>query len=246
MNKRTTKNNNRTKNNNVKKGNKTSRNSVYTPTSITEEYTATAQAESVFRRYTAGQSIRLFSVLGIALACSLAMNFYNASKPTHYSYIAVTPDGRIIPLVPLSRPLPSSFDIGFWATQKTQQLFSLDYQNYRNQLSNSEQFFTSSGWRAFERALGEQNLIGWIQQNRYVIKASLVDAPVIESQGILGSSGMYGWDITFHIKLNMSSGNGATDQEVFWKVNMLVLRSPQTISPDGVQIQNLAISKDSG
>lgn len=238
--------NKRPKGQNVKGNPKKGEGNNTIPPSITEEYTATAQAESVFRRYTAGQGIRLFSVLGVALACSLALNFYNASKPTHYSYIAVTPDGRIIPLVPLSQPLPSSFDIGFWSTQKAQQLFTLDYQNYRNQLSASEQYFTSAGWRAFEKALGEQNLIGWIQQNRYVIRTALMDAPVIESQGILGASGMYGWDITFHIKLDMSSGNGATDQEVIWKVNMLVLRSPQTISPDGVQIQNLAISKESG
>jgi intracellular multiplication protein IcmL len=131
----------------------------------------------------------LLALIAIILALVGIIFYQTAHVPTP-KYFATTESGRIIQLTPLNQPNMSN---------AVTSIYDFNFTNFRNQLQNSRQYFTSSGWDAFVNAIKASNLLSTVQDKKLIVSAVLTAAPIVTTQYELG--GRYVWKIQMPISV---------------------------------------------
>lgn len=119
------------------------------------------------------------------------MLIYMLSHPVRPLYFAVDEIGRLIDVVPVSKPNMTTQEASNFALDAIISAFSMDYVNYRSQLQGAQKYFTTYGWSKYMGALKSNNNLLALTQRRQIVNVQIVGQPKLITQGLL--AGAYAW-----------------------------------------------------
>lgn len=184
---------------------------------------------------------RLVLVLMVAiivLLASVGTLLYMYTHPPKPQYFATDPEGRIIRLTPLSEPNLSSAALLQWANIAAVASFTYDFANYRKQLQDASQYFTTSGWAAFVDAIKASNNLTAVTQKKLVSYAVATGAPVILEEGEI--QGVYSWKVQMPMLITYESASEVSQQNVV--VTMMIQRVSTVDYEKGIGISQLIVT----
>src|SRR3989344_3989240 len=173
----------------------------------------------------------LLVVLNTFLA---ALLIYEGTHPPKPQYFAITDDGRMIDLHPLSDPVVSDGRVLQWSAVAAQKAFELDFLHWRDQLQEASQYFTPDGWKYFLNALQSTNNLKTLTDLNMVSNAVITGAPEIQEKAIV--DGHYAWKIQLPLLVTYVNANRTINQPTL--VTMVVVRMPVQDTPDQIAINN--------
>ncbi len=157
-----------------------------------------------------------------------------------YRFFATEPNGALINLVPLSKPIMSSADLGNWVASHVTEAFTISWTNYRADQMRAHRAFTPDGWASYLRALHNAKIMKLITSEQENLTSVVTAAPVLTNAGRLGDGAAW-WDYQFPMVWTYNAGSnsqvGTSTSDVV--VMVRVVRVPQTESPGGVLITQI-------
>lgn len=200
-----------------------------------DEAVATILARDAYARERHYLLIRVIMGLLIALGCSSASNLYLATRPPVNHYFATSGDGRLMQLTPVNRPIGSEAELNTWTANSVVQAYTFSFANYRAEQSAAQKNFTPQGWRSFQLALRESNLLQTVIDERYVTTAAPTGAPVLLDSGLV--EGRYAYKLQMPMVVTYQSSARTTSQNLM--MDIIVVRQPETDNPRGLGIAQL-------
>lgn len=152
--------------------------------------------------------------------------------PPPAQFIVAYPDGRLVPIQPLTEAVKSTPQIIAFASNAVATINSFDFVNFRSQLQAAANFFTYSGWDNFRQQLAASRNVDYVRENRLVVTATPSGVPVIENQRVL--NGHYTWQVTVPILIQYAGPT--VSKTVSQVVTMMIQRAPFTETPNGIGI----------
>jgi intracellular multiplication protein IcmL len=170
----------------------------------------------------------------IALLLSVFMNAFLSYEILHRRpiYFATTRDGRIIPLVPLSRPEFSNRTVIEWATARAVDAYSYDFVNWRERLTGIAKDFTAVGYSSFVASLKTSGNLSLAIKEKRVVSAAPSGAGVLVAKGLL--NGSYAWKVEVPIVVSYQVARNTVSQNVL--VTLLIVRRSLVTHPSGMAI----------
>lgn len=198
----------------------------------------TLEARRRFQDYHYRSQARARALMAAALLVSLGMNVFQMVYTPPPKYIGMTSNGSILPLVMLDKPVKDDAAIAKWVNDVIVQTLTLDYANYRTQLSKAQSDFTSRGWSSFEKSLTKSQFLETLIDGNYVTTARPTGVPQVVNSGVL--NGTFAWQIA--VPLQVTLRNSANSSEVKnFDVKVLVVRQPQTVQADGLGVAQILL-----
>jgi intracellular multiplication protein IcmL len=151
----------------------------------------------------------------------------------HYFYT----DGHGTPreVYPLDYPVMSDADVAVWTVNSIVAVYTLDFQNYRQQLSKSSEHFTVEGWNSFGTAFINSGNLAKLKEARLVASAQPQRAAVIVHKAVIGDR--LTWEIQFPLLVTYENENETHTEHLM--VTTLVVRTREADHPDGVAIEEV-------
>lgn len=174
-------------------------------------------------------------VIGLVLIAGLVAALVMQPR----EYFASTPTGHIIPLVPLNKPTITSVAVQRFAVTTITESFSLNFRQWRTQLSQVEPSFTSSGYKSFLEQLERTGWIKTIEDGYFTASATEISRPVLVSEGI-GPNGVYGYVVEVPMTLTLENQNERRRQEI--RARIVVVRVPTSEKVDGIAVDKVFVS----
>lgn len=180
----------------------------------------------------------LMVVLNFALIGVVA---YQVTHPRPPEYFATTADGKIMPLIPLSKPMVSQAALLQWANQVVVSVYNYSFVNWRKQLQDAAGNFTSVGWKNFQDALKDSRNLETVISRKLVVTAVATGAPVITNEGVI--NGRYAWKVNIPLLVTYQSASTTFQQPVV--VTMLITRVPVFNNPKGIAVASFYAAQQS-
>ncbi|MDD4457365.1 MAG: DotI/IcmL/TraM family protein [Syntrophotalea acetylenica] len=179
-------------------------------------------------------SMITLSLLGVSLLGN-AVQFFSRPDPLYY---AATSDMRVVPLKPMSEPVFSDAGLLNWTSAVVTQTLTLDFLNFRKQLTDLQQYYTKEAFVELLKSLDSSGNLDRIRQRRLTTQAALDKAPVIIASGMM--QGVLSWKIEVPVVVSYESSRGVeTTQRMVAEV--LVQRADTRKIPQGVQVRQLIL-----
>ncbi len=164
---------------------------------------------------------------------SIGLNFvlyYGKPKP---QYFAMTAEGRIVPLIPLSEPMVSVDTVLQFAQGCITSSFSLDFDddNLRQKLQSLRSCYTEEGYKALMQAMDSSGLLERIRQRRLVTSAVATGAGVIARTDARNPSG-YKWSVQQPISITLV--NQTERRSYNFLIEIDIQRIPTIDNPRGI------------
>lgn len=180
----------------------------------------------------------------LVLLLSIIVNFlmislliYLVTHPPIPKYFATTIKGRITPMFAMDEPNQSDSAVLQWTNQAAIAAFTYNFVNYRTELQASSDFFTSSGWTQFLKALEDSNNLDAVKAKKLIVSAVATSAPIILQKGLL--NGRYSWRIQMPLLVTYQSASEFSQQRNV--VTILVTRISTLNSPRGIGIAQFVV-----
>jgi intracellular multiplication protein IcmL len=178
---------------------------------------------------------RLTYVLSGLLAFSIFGNVVQAIRPNNPIVIGATADGRILPIVPLERPIMSSSAMSAWVANAVTNSLTISFATYRRDVQASQQYYTADGWQAFSSGLVSSKFLGSILSNKYNVYTVPKDAPTMISQpGAVDSHGVAYW--IWQVPVIVTFESAVTKFTNEYTITVTVERVRETDNPTGLGI----------
>jgi len=160
---------------------------------------------------------------------------YKVMTPVAPKYFAATGTGRILPEVPLTKPVWGDNYVLQWTADKVAAAFNIDYVHWRSQLQAASSAFTQSGWLYFMKALKESNTLSMVTDGQRIANVEVTGSPVLVNKMVIG--GHYAWQVRLPILVQYIKP-GATPIRMSYFVSVVVLRMPVDNYPQRLAINN--------
>lgn len=188
------------------------------------------------------RSMKVNLILGGGLCLSfVVIGLLVMTRPTPL-FFAATPDLRLAPLVPLSKPVLTQQGLLNWVTDTITNAVSLDFLEWRSKLTKTRENFSEAAFQSFLDSLKGSGIIDMIQQKRLSASAVVTQAPVIIASGVL--EGRATWKIEFPIIISYESSQGVESTQKLM-ATVLVRRAPTVTTPRGVVVEQVVLKRDS-
>jgi intracellular multiplication protein IcmL len=181
------------------------------------------------------RSFGLHAIQGIVIIGLIGIIAWNAVNPPrpHYFYT----DGKGTPreVFPLDYPVMSDADVAVWTVNSVVAAYTIDFRNYRDQLSRASQHFTTAAWRSFGTAFIDSGNFEKLKVARLVSSAQPERAALIVHKAIIGDR--LTWEIQFPLLVSYENENETHTQHLM--VTALVVRTIETDHPNGIAIEQV-------
>lgn len=198
-----------------------------------------ALASTLLRSKTIRERYYLLMRLIYALSGLLGLAVFGlvvlAIRPINPVYFATSDDGRLVPIVPLSRPIMSNTALDNWVTTAVTKSLQISFSSYKSDIASAQQFFTPDGWKSYTTALTAGQLLDSIVTKRYNQFVVPNGAPVlISTDGAVNSDGVayWVWQVPVSVTLVSADATGTTSHVI----TVTVVRIPETENPSGLGI----------
>lgn len=169
---------------------------------------------------------------GLSMALILSLTAIYIFRPAPPSY-AVTPDGRIIQMVPLSEGIGQAGVTDF-ASRAVISSYQIDFQNWEKQFGALAPMYTDGGYNAFMQSVAP--LKDRVVEGRFVTSVGLATPPLIIKSGTI--DGVFKYRVRMDILIGFE-GQSKRIQPQTWRVDAIIDRVPMSKSPIGIQISSI-------
>ena len=176
----------------------------------------------------------------VALIISVGINGVLLSFRPGPVYFMTSPDGRLVQLTPLDRPVMSQAAMLNWVSGTVAQTLSVDFLNYRSQLMAVQDNYTDAAYNQLISSLIKSGNLGMIKSQRLSVSATVAQAPVVIAHGDIGKT--EAWKIQFPVTVSYESSGGVGNTQSLL-ATALVERVPQTQFPRGLAIAQLVLAQ---
>lgn len=170
---------------------------------------------------------------GGALVLSLGLNGWLgwrvAHPPTKYF---TTEHGRVTQVYPLDQPAYSLNDIAAFGADAIRDSFTLNFVQYRNQMTAVQPRYSEAGFRDYYQALTRSNVLIQVRDKRMNLSVD-VEPGVIRSKGIVG--GIYAWEYQYPVTLKLD-GQQSSSLPLRFIFTLRVQRADERQKPAGLEV----------
>jgi intracellular multiplication protein IcmL len=184
----------------------------------------------------ARSSVKLNFVLAGALVLSLVSNLllgWSAAHPVR-EYFGVD-NGRIFPLIPLSRPYRKPPDIIQFAKDTLTRSFTLDFNNWQAQLEDVRSRYDREGFKSYLFALQNSGILESVRTRRMNMSLT-TGTGVLVKDGV--EDGVYVWYIEAPIEVKLAGQTSEMPAQRF-RATVRVTRVPTLDSIEGIAVGQL-------
>lgn len=181
--------------------------------------------------------IILACIASVILALAFLSYYLHSQKPPPINF-GVYEDWRIQGDIPITESYISEADLLQHTSDILKKVFVFNFYHFDAQLSDYRQYFTESGWEAFQKQLGSVLNPDKFKAEKQFSTSAPTAAPYILNKGIL--SGRFAWWVQAPVKIILLGGEGA---EIKLKLQLLLVRVSTLNNLSGVAIENV-ISAD--
>lgn len=171
-------------------------------------------------------------ILVAALLLSIILNFVLATRKPRVEYFAVDPAGRIVPIRSLNEPYVSDAYLSRWVAEAVGRSYSMDPQNYRTQVGDLAQYFTTEGYESYLQALQSSETISFMTKNLLVMSSIPMGTPVVAGRGQV--NGIYFWKVQIPMLVDFRSGTKTAQKKRL--VEVTVVQRQPIEAPAGIGI----------
>lgn len=153
-------------------------------------------------QWLARSSVKLNFLLAGGLVASVFLNVvlgFAAINPVREFF--ASDNGRLFPLIPLSRPYTKAPAVIQFAKDTLNESFTLDFSNYRAQLETVRPKYDREGYASFLEALKKSNILDLVTSKRMNVSAS-AGTGVLVKDGV--ENGVYVWYVEVPLELRLA------------------------------------------
>lgn len=200
-------------------------------------------ARNIFYRRLYFLALGLIVLVIVMILMLGGLLFYLISSGNGPLYFATDKIGELLPSVPLSEPNMSTDEVIKWAIHAVETTYSYDYVNYRQQMQDTEKYFTAYGWYTYLKALTASNAVLALTDRKQVVTGQVVSTPAFKvsilNSGLL--SGAYAWQIQMPLLVTYATPpyDGSKQYTNALIVKVIVQRQPILQSMNGLGIVQL-------
>lgn len=155
-------------------------------------------------------------------------------------YFEATPNGQIVAMTPLSRPVLSRTGLLNWTATSVSQTLSIDFANYRQQLAGVRGDYLPAAYGQVISGLVSSGNLRMITTQRLAVSASVTQAPILIAKGFIGH--VLAWKIQFPLVVSYQSSHGVNNTQNL-VATVVVERAHVTDYPRGVAIAQLVLTQ---
>lgn len=153
-------------------------------------------------QWLARSSVKLNFLLAGGLVASVFLNVvlgFAAINPVREFF--ASDNGRLFPLIPLSRPYTKAPAVIQFAKDTLNESFTLDFSNYRAQLETVRPKYDREGYASFLEALKKSNILDLVTSKRMNVSAT-AGTGVLIKDGV--ENGVYVWYVEVPLELRLA------------------------------------------
>ena len=175
------------------------------------------------------------TVMAVAIVGLVADRIWTSHHPPAARFFYT--DGTHTPyeIVPLDAPVMSEADLKTWTVQSVVAAYTLNFHEYRDQLSKASAHFTIAGWNSFGAAFINTGNLDQLKRARLTESAQPEKAAVIRDKSII--DGRLTYKIELPLIVTYENENQANTQHLL--VTAVVIRDIVTDHPDGIAIDQI-------
>ena len=175
------------------------------------------------------------AVLALAITGLVADRIWIAHHPPTARFFYTDAKHTPYEIQPLDAPVMSDADLLTWSVNSVVAAYSVNFQEYRDQLSRAASHFTVRGWNDFGGAFIKTGNFDAIKKARLLVTAQPERAATIKDRQIIGGTLTY--KIELPLIVTYRNENSESTQHLL--VTMLVVRQIETAYPDGIAIDQI-------
>lgn len=157
------------------------------------------------------------------------------------TYFAVTPDLRLVRLVPMNVPAVPASAVMDWAARVVTDTLSVTFTDYKQQLMSVKEDYDSN---AFNQVVGSLSAtLKMIKDQRLNASAVVTKAPVLLASQVV--NGKYAWLVQFPLTVSYESSQGVVNTQNLI-ATATIMRAPATTHPKQIVIRQLVLKVASG
>ena len=183
-----------------------------------------------------GIAVKL-GIISAILAIALILAVSGLLTPKR-EYFATSPGGQITPIIPLDRPSVSTSAVSSFALAAISDSLSLNFRQWRQQLSSARVHYTNPGFSGFTNQLEKMGWLSTIETEFLTVTVSAVDKPVVTAEGV-GRNGVYGYVVEMPITLTLEGKSERRRQDM--KVRVTIIRVPTVDSERGIAVDQVVM-----
>lgn len=192
-------------------------------------------------------SLIFIAALGLCFFSIVCAAFF-ASRKTPPLYIPVSEDGRIIRTYALNEPSNPNVEIMESTVQQLaldgiRKLYTYDYLNYSNQITDARGYLTVRAWNKFTAKFTASQTLNTVQQQQMIVNFTPLQPPNIDGQKVI--EGRLAWALSFPAQIKFVAHNGNKIGFVQTGVmKVIVMRVSTVDSPKGILIDQVVFEED--
>ena len=147
-----------------------------------------------------------------------------------------TEKGRLTTMVPLQEPGWSQADVIAFGEDTLREAFSLNFVQFRQQMSRVEPRFSGDGYVAYNQALSRSNILSNVRDRRMNL-APGISPGVVRRRGV-NQQGHYSWEIQYPVTLQLMGQNTNLPEQRFI-FQIMIQRADVSEKPHGLEVAQL-------
>ncbi|MFT3742031.1 MAG: type IVB secretion system apparatus protein IcmL/DotI [Gammaproteobacteria bacterium] len=181
-------------------------------------------------------AVLIMALINLILGAALIYMILNPTKP---QYFATTREGKLVRMYSLSQPIVSTSELLQWAATAATAANTYNFVNYRKEMQNASEYFTPTGWQAFQNELKNSRTLETVLSKKLTVSAVATGSPIIIEQGV--QAGKYKWKVQLPILVTYESANTKISQPSV--VTMLISRVSTLETVKGIAIDAFIMSE---
>lgn len=178
------------------------------------------------------------SIAIVVLAIAVIFSIYLAVTKQPLTF-AVSPNGSVIPIVPLNEPLVGDARIIGFSDECLRSAFSHDFLNARLSVARASECFTAEGNLKFAKEI--EPLLDDLVKKRMVMTPTLQPAVIVSTKVLSSDKGkIYSWETQTKMTL-YRRGTSTQIEPQTYVVSMLIRRVPLEENVRGVGVEQINV-----
>ncbi len=181
------------------------------------------------------RSFLVQSVLAAGIVGLVADRIWMSHHPPQPKFFYTDGKGTPYEIQPLDAPVMAEADLLIWTTRSIVAAYTVNFSEYRDQLSRAAAHFTIRGWNSFGAAFIRTGNFEKLKSARLVATAVPEKAATIRERAVIG--GVLTYKIELPLLVTYENENNSPSQHLL--VTVLVVRAIETRHPDGIAIDQI-------
>lgn len=181
------------------------------------------------------RSFLIQTVLSAGVVGLVADRIWLSHHPPRPKFFYTDGKGTPYEIQPLDAPVMSQADLLIWTTKSIVAAYTVNFKEYRDQLSRAAAHFTVRGFNSFGDAFIRTGNFEKIKTARLTVTAAPEHAATIRDRAVIGDRLTY--KIEQPLVVTYENENTKVSQRLL--VTVLVVRAIETEHPDGIAIDQI-------